>query len=154
MKRMVIALALLSVSLPATANWEFRENIDPMTDEDKSIAATFSGRNEFVVVRCSGDSDYEIFLGVGTYIGSTRGRGSPVVYRADAEPPVEGGTWSTSTDGTAVFVPRASKGAFLDILKTASKVTIQVTDFRGSRHHAVFDLSGASDAISKLHCMK
>lgn len=133
------------------ANWEFSEKIDPMTDEDTSMAALFHGRNEGIVVRCNGKSDFDIMVGVGEYVGS---KGAyQVSYRFDKDKPENGGAWSTDTEGTVVFVPDRIKHSMLVVLKKRSDVTFQVTDHRGLKPYSTFSLIGSSAAIEKLSCI-
>jgi hypothetical protein len=165
MKRMALGLALglalTAASLTAYAEWEFREKIHPMTDENESWAFVRVSREEVLMVSCRGASDFYIFVRVGHAGGTPAfGRGAKVSYRVDSEPVVDAGEWNVSRDGTGAFAPDAEKRAFLEILKTASKLAIEVTILVPSRHplplkgHAVFEVSGASDAIGKLGCIK
>lgn len=143
--------ACIAFSASASANWNYSENVDPMTDEDRSMAAIFPGRNEAIVVRCNGSSDYDIIVGVGDYLGSNGPH--EVVYRVDKEKPIDAGRWGNDTEGRLVFVPQSLKSDILYALKNGSHITFQVTDFQGSTPYAKFPLQGSSAAIDRLACI-
>lgn len=102
-------------------------------------------------VRCAGTSGFEIFVAVGDYIGTNGPH--EVVYRVNKNEAVEAGRWGADTEGKAVFVPDGQKSEMLQLLKTGSEITFQVTDFRGSKPYAKFTLAGSSAAIEKLQCL-
>lgn len=147
----LMAGACLVFSSSAFAEWEYSENIDPMTDADKSIAAVHKGRNDFLAVRCDGKSGFDIIVGVGDYLGSNGPR--QVAYRLDKDDPIDGGGWGTDTEGKVVFVPEDKEASVLGALKVRSNITIQVTDFQGSQPYSKFSLSGSSAAIKQLNCI-
>lgn len=153
MKRITTLMAGLCIAFSgsAFADWRYSESIDPMTDEDRSIAALSQGRNDFIAVRCDGNSGFDILVGVGDYLGSTGGR--DVTYRLDKDKPISAGNWATDTEGKIVFVPDDRKDSLLNSMKTRSDITVQVTDFQGSKPYSKFSLAGSTAAIEQLNCI-
>lgn len=137
-------------ALSNAESWIFVENIDLMTDEDTSSAAIINGRKELVSIRCNGEDHYDIFVGVGEYIGGER---QPVSYRFDSDEPVMAGNWNLSTDSSIVFAPDSQKSTLVELLRTRNKVTLQIKNFRGFRPVAQFSLQGSEAAISQLNCI-
>ncbi|BES71496.1 hypothetical protein RE428_25140 [Marinobacter nanhaiticus D15-8W] len=147
----ILLCASVLVSQSVYADWKYVENTDPMTDENKSIAMTSHGRNESVIVRCDGNSDYDIILSVGEYLNDNAR--VPVQFRIDDKEPSEERSWSLSTDGTAVFAPLRYKKELIEGLKNGSQIVVQITDYRGSKPFSKFSLAGSSAAISQLTCL-
>lgn len=139
-----------SLLIAQSLEWEYHERIDPMTDEDNSFAGTAKGNNEMLIVRCAGADDYDIIVGVGTYLGSDPAN---VAYRFDDDDPVNAGKWTPGTEGTVAFAPTSGKQDVLEGLQVASKVIFQITKFNGSKPHSEFSLSGSSSAINQLNCI-
>jgi len=137
----------------AAANWgewRYSEAIDPMSDEDTSMALMAISGEGYIAVRCDGSSDYSIIVSVGEYVGGDR---QPVSYRVDDQAAVNAGNWGLSTDSTLVFAPDRMKSEILKKLMSGQKIIFQITDFRGSKPYSEFPLSGSSDAINQLACI-
>lgn len=147
----IFILIGVALSAPASADWQYEENFDPMTDKNKSIAITSLGRNESAIVRCDGNDDYDIIFSVGEFLNNDAR--VPVQFRIDDNEPSELRTWSLSTDGTAVFAPLRYKKELIDGLKGGSEITVRITDYQGSQPFSTFSLSGSSAAINQLTCV-
>lgn len=150
MKKLLTALTLLSTSFLSQAEWVYIENVDLMTDENKSIIATTNGRHKMLALRCEKDSPkgYHVILSF-DYLGES----NDVYVRFDKDKPfkVNG---SESTRGNAIFINSDSYKKLLNGFKAKSKVAFQTTDFRGTTKQAAFDLNGFSKELSKVNCVK
>jgi hypothetical protein len=155
MKRSPVLLAatcLFFCAAPALASWKYTQSINPMTDADESMAYLMRSNNEFVAVRCQGEGRIDIMVAVDEYLGP--GERYPVDFRVDKNDPSDGGEWRTDNEGLVVFVPESLEPEMLGALKTRREITFQVTTENGSKPYANFSLSGSSEAISKLGCLK
>lgn len=156
-KTLASSAALLTFSLfvgGASANWgewTYSENIDPMTDEDSSMAMIANEEDRStVLVMCDGSEEFKIFIVLGEYLGNDS---RPVSYRVDKQEAVDAGSWGVNTKGTAVFVPEDKKSGMLANLMNGEKIIFQVTDYQGSKPYAEFSLAGSTSAIEKLGCV-
>jgi hypothetical protein len=147
----ILVCASVFLSSPAFAEWKYVENIDPMTDENQSIAFTTHSAKESAAVRCDGNGDYDLIFRVGEYLNNDQR--VPVQFRIDDNEASEERTWSLSTDGMAVFAPSRYKKELIEGLKKGSEFTIQITDYQGSRPFSKFSLEGSSAAINQLTCL-
>jgi hypothetical protein len=138
------------ISASQSSEWRYQENIHPMTDEDKSFAATGTGRNTLVIVRCDGSDGVDVFVGVGEYLGNGTAH---VAYRFDEEDPVDAGEWNLGTEGNVAFAPQSMTQTLIDGFRQGSRVVFQITKFNGSQPYSEFSLSGSAAAISQLGCM-
>jgi hypothetical protein len=154
MKNLKLALALSSLILTAPAmasqngNWRYLENVDLMSDEDKSAVYT-AKEKETIVVRCDGNNGFDVIIRPDEYIGSDP---APVAWRIDGGD-IQNSRMGLSTQGTAAFVPGSIKAEFANSLRNASEIVIRVTDFRGTPITFVIDVTGANEAFSQLSCM-
>jgi|GEM_PF-4473921 len=135
-------------------NWRLSEQKDDFTDE-ANYFATLSADNrdygysqitakpESIAVRCNSDK-FDIYVNAG-FLG---GDSIPVRYRFDDAPPISE-RWTSSTDNQSAFLPGSYRD-FRNGLKTANKVVIELTDFRGSTGKATFTL-GARDNMLKVY---
>ena len=142
-------LGVFGVSASAET-WEYGENIDLMTDEDKSTALVANGRNEVIVIRCDGTDRFELYVGVGEYLGGDR---QPVSYRFDSEDPVSAGRWGLSTDKTVAFAPSSLKDELIELFRRHNQVVFQIRDYQGSSPTTKFSLEGSEAAISQMNCI-
>jgi hypothetical protein len=147
----ILVCASVFLSSPAFAAWNYVENIDPMTDENKSLVVIHKERNEFLLIKCDGSSDFDIYVGVGEFIGGD-GR-YRVTYRLDKDEPIDGGRWGLATTGTSVYAPESLETSLLESIKIRSTITFQVTDYQGSKPFSKFPLAGSSAAINQLGCI-
>jgi len=145
MKKLLLT-ALTICSLNASAEWGHKELIDPITDFDNSIVATFSDDN-VVMVRCDGEN-MELMLGF-SYLGEA----NKIYVRFDKEKPfyVVG---NISTNKQGVFVEQASFDDLIIGMKKHKKMAVQTTDYRGSTLQEIYDLTGFTEQIKKLKCVK
>jgi len=154
MKNLKLALALSSLimSAPVAAsqvgNWNYLENVDLMSDENKSAVYTIKEK-QTISVRCDGNNSFNVIIQPDEYIGS---EAAPVAWRIDGGD-VQQSRMNLSTRGTAVFVPSSIKAGFVDSIRNASKIVIRVTDFRGTKITFSIDLTGANESLNQLSCM-
>ena len=150
MKKVLTALTILSASFIAQAEWVHIENVDLMTDEDKSIIATNDGRRKMITLRCDKESPkgYYVILSF-DYLGESND--VYVRFDKDKQFKVNG---AESTRGNAIFINSENYEKLLNGFKAKSKVAFQTTDFRGTKKQAVFDLNGFSKELSKMNCVK
>ena len=145
MKKLLLT-ALTICSLNASATWFHRELIDPITDFDNSFVATISDDNS-VMVRCDGD-EIEFMLGF-KYLGEA----NKIYIRFDKEKPfyVVG---NISTNNRGVFVEQASFDDLIIGMKKHNRMAVQTTNYRGSTLQEIYDLTGFTEQIKKLKCVK
>ena len=129
-------------------NWGHIENVDLMSDEDKSAVYTVKEK-QTIVVRCDGNNGFDVIIRPDEYIGS---EAAPVAWRIDGGD-IQNSRMGLSTRGTAVFVPNSIKAEFASSLRSASEIVIRVTDFRGTPITFAIDVTGASEAFGQLSCM-
>ena len=142
---LLLVLSTLSTTLLAE-NWKYTSETDDFTDQKNSYARVKNVDDTFITVRCSNETDFEIIVKVGKYIGSDK---APVKYRIDKNE-VERGYWTPSTTGTALFVSSKELLEFSKKLSSGNSIVIQAGDYNGTPIKSRFTLKGASTAIEKI----
>lgn len=137
-------------------DWLHNENIDLITDEDKSIivaeSSEYPGYAQYsgVVIRCA---DY-LPLGVELYFNADRYLGSgdryDVIYRIDGGQPISD-RWSSSTDSEAAFAPLGAIEPLISSLLDSREMIFRVST-RTANYTYVVPTSGLREAISALGC--
>lgn len=166
--RLIHALtAALLLALPAALSaqsdvTQVRPNIylvdqsDPFTDEQRigvivhepAAESTTLDRGS-LMVRCDA-GDLDVFV-TGSYFGSEE---RPVLWRLD-DGEVHRETWGISTDGTGVFAPVGSAEAIARGAISARELAVRVTDYDGSQHTYLFDLTGYTAALDRgVDCVR
>tara|TARA_R100000544_G_scaffold13293_1_gene6009 strand:+ start:131 stop:571 length:441 start_codon:yes stop_codon:yes gene_type:complete len=145
MKKLLLT-ALTICSLNASATWVHKELIDPITDFDNSFAGTIVGSNS-VIISCNGDEINFVF-GF-RYLGEA----NKIHVRFDKEKPFDV-TGDISTSRKGIFVEVASIDDLILGMKKHKKMAVQTTDYRGSTLQEVYDLTGFTEQIKKLKCVK
>lgn len=155
-KALVLTLALTGIALGQRI--EVVHNADPLDDSDRSrviVRGTdvANSRNQpYFVWRCDGTSSFELYAAIDRfeYLGNERLR---VSYRFDQQE-AQNSSWSSSTEGTAVFVRgEAEREAITRKALDANELTIAVFDYRGTRHVARFNLAGIESYFRQLECL-
>lgn len=124
--------------------WVLVADSDVFSGSDKSYAYLESDKADMrmsdapriTVVRCDGSGGHEIYVKSGGYIGARNGM-IPVRYMFDDGKAVREG-WHESTNGTAAFLPNSYQD-FRAGLRSGSKFIFEITDYRGTPHHAAFE---------------
>jgi len=155
LSRMLCVVTIFGLGASSVAaswgEWTYTKNIDPMSDEDTSMALMAIQGEGHIMVRCDGSNDYDINISVGEFIG---GDLQPVSYRVDDQASVDAGSWGLSTDSKSVFAPDRMKSEILKKFMSGQKIIFQITDFRGSKPYSEFSLSGSSNVINQLACIQ
>jgi hypothetical protein len=143
-----IALALLAIAIPASAeaSWRYNADRDPFTDERASTAiqtnpGTFGAS---LIIRCKAGV-LESYYVPSRYLGSSSY--AYVRYRFDREEP-QSGSWSLSTSGQAVFSDTAVE--FARSVVRGSRLVIEAEDFSGTGQIPEFSLAGSSSPVSRV----
>jgi hypothetical protein len=144
-----LLLATLLISTPAMAQWHHTERVDLMTDNDTSFILSLSTVGDgAVAVRCAPKS-YDIVFSF-DYLGD---KYTDVTLRFDTDEPFTVPA-SASTNGKARFVAPSQKANVIAQMKAGTRMIIRGTDFRGTPETFAIDLTGFSDAVGKLGCVK
>jgi len=131
-----------------SSTWNYTENIDDFTDKNTSRLSLWhkSGSQkgdsfpDFIVMRCDGKGNYDIYVGSSGYIG---GEKIPVKYRFGNEE-FASEIWHESTDGTAAFYPssyRYKAKTFSKMLTSGQDFILSLENYQGSQSSAKFDNS-------------
>ena len=144
-----VALAQEAEFVESVGAFDYYENLDPFTDSDNSFIGTFDSTDEEILYFRCVEGELESFVTSG-YLGSDGT--APVEFRFDKKTPSDTHRWNLSTDGTAVFVPYNSMTTWVEEAKTSSTLVIRMTDYDYSTETYSFDLSGLSEALTRLSC--
>ena len=131
-----------------SSTWNYTENIDDFTDKNTSRLSLWhkSGSQKgdsfpkYIVMRCNGKGNYDIYVVSSGYIG---GDSVPVKYRFGTEEAVSE-KWGKSTDGTAAFHPSSTRykaQSFSKMLTTGQDFILSLKNYEGSQSSARFDNS-------------
>jgi hypothetical protein len=151
MKNLKLALALsttlfTSSVLADTSNFRFVEDIDVMTDEDKSIVVSLSTQKTgaFIWFSCEPRG---LRLGVffNEYLGM---EANPLHYRLDSEQ-VTTTPATIATNGKAMFTYNST---LISSLKNHERVIFRTADFRNVPHLVLVSLTGLEENLQKLNC--
>jgi|GEM_PF-5043237 len=146
------ALALASFAF-AQGAFQYARDVDPITDRDSSLIATFgtTNRDAALVWACKEEGLRVLFV-PDDYIGSNDF--FDVTYRFDKNAASVPRGWSASTNGQAVFLPQNLTKSFTAAAKRAQSITVRVTDYAGSYITHSFSLTGLTQALAKLSCAR
>lgn len=145
-----LALALLA-ALPIMAqastvkidDWYYSSRIDPITDEDSSMALTQDGKGGAIGIHCN-NGEPMVVPGSGKYLGSNQEL--PVTWRVDDNQPV---TKSLPVIDSFVVMPNS----VMKDMVTGQKIVIRFTDYRQQQYTHTFSLRGYYDATGLLSCV-
>lgn len=140
----VFVLIMVSIfSCNAIAkDWSYTERIDPMSDKNTSYAETCADRNCIVVYKKSVVISTNHFLSSNDAI--------KIDYRVDKKPAVSI-LGSPSAKGTAAFIVQGTNRTnLIHALKSGSKITVRIYDYRGASYTSTFSLRGSTNAINKV----
>jgi hypothetical protein len=141
----------------AQANIRSFPNRDTFTDANRSTVQVYAdqqsrfARDNVIVWRCNGNDAYELFIANDEFL-TTNGP-IPAIFRFDAEPATSN-RWNASTNGTAAFAPNAdARAQFTRNALAATRVSVGLTNYRGTRYEYTFPLTGLGDALRELGCV-
>jgi hypothetical protein len=144
-----LLLATLLISAPAMANWMHVEKIDLMTDKDTShIGALALAGDGLVAVRCAANG-YEIVMSF-DYLGD---KYTDVMLRFDSDEPFTVAA-SPSTSGKGRFIVHRDRPIVIEQMKAGKRMVARARSYRGNYETFAIDLTGFSDAVGKLGCVK
>lgn len=126
--------------------WQLVRGKDELNDEPRVTAQVIgNGVNErnVLTLRCAGKR-LEAFASFDDYLGNDI---RPVKYRLDKADPIED-TWSISAKGTAVFATQSAD--FARQLISAKKLIVEVEDYRGVPHRAIFEWENDAKPIAEV----
>lgn len=137
---------------PATkTKWRTLTKADPLTDRPTYTAMLIADSGVGVyrdpialLVRCQGNKT-EAYIDWSSFLGMDYAR---TTYRVDKQP-AKTSNWGTSTDHKAAFFP-SSPVAFLKQLANSTSFVANVTPYDESPITAVFDTTGAADALADI----
>ena len=146
MRNIILALALLTAAVPASAQWRVTDEVDPM-DDSRRVAAILmasNGGDGALVARCQ-DNETEAYISWQDYLedGNTR-----VMMRF---PPAEAFTerWSMSSDNTATFSRNPID--FLKRIANEKTMVARITPYREGPKTLMFDLgTEMGSVVSKI----
>ena len=146
MKKLLLAASLTALSFTASADWNYSEQIDLMTDKDNSFVYQAKDRNG-LVVRCTGDEPRIIVKF--DYLGEA----NRVLVRFDKEDAMQLLAPTKSTTGVALFLNPGNIPMLIESMKKYSTLAIQTTDYLGTPKSEVYSLSGFTSQVNKLSCV-
>jgi hypothetical protein len=147
MKKLIFALAMASA--PARGNWMHVEQIDLMTDKDTSHIGSLASSGEgLVAVRCA-ESGYEIVMSF-DYLGD---KYTDVTLRFDSNDPFTVAA-NPSTSGKGRFIVHRDRPMVIEQMKAGKRMVARARSYRGNYETFAIDLTGFSDAVAKLGCVK
>lgn len=130
--------------------WETRTDTDPLTDKSiyRARLVAHEGRGRFadpivLHLRCS-NAKIEAYIDWSTFLGSDN---ISVTSRIDKSP-AEKSMWSPSTDHKASFMPQPART--LKKFIGASSYVVNLTPYGESPITAIFDISGAEEALKDI----
>jgi len=150
----LISLALSTAMAEKIGSFDYFEQIDPITDEDTSVAFTssISKVENLLGFRCK-NKKLEVLYSTNVYLGSATEFN--VIYRFDNREPSKTEKWSASVTRQSVFFPMNSEETSSDFkidLITWDKIVIRVYDFKETAYTDTFLLSGAMELASRMNC--
>jgi hypothetical protein len=131
---------------PKGPSWELVHSKDDMTDETRVSAQLIGGEardNTTLTIRCV-EKRLEALSTFDQYLGNDS---RPVKFRIDQQLP-EQESWSISAKGTAVFATESAD--FARQLMPAKKVLIEVSDYRGVTHRAMYEWVAGTEKIGEV----
>ena len=142
----LITGALLALTTMSAGAAEYYSRVDGMTDEDKSYVYisedSCSRRCASIVLRTGGD----VYINTRRYIGDYK---YPIEVRFDKGDVTEL-NYNSDTKGTSLFLHSSDIKNFVGSIKKSNKLLIRTYNYKGTSEIKVFDLSGASLALSKI----
>lgn len=147
---LALTLATLASANTLASAWMYTEDIDLMTDEDRSMVISDNlSPDAFMALRCQGSDDFNI-VAVFEYLGDKNTR---VTVRFDQAAP-QTFTTIASTNGRARFFRDADKPHLLESMKAHNRLVIRATDWRGVDKTEQYDLTGFTAAVNQMRCIK
>lgn len=150
MTKILITTLLLTLSITANASikeiddWYYSSNVDPITDEDSSMALTQDGEGGAIGIHCN-NGEPMVVPSAGQYLGSNQDL--PVTWRVDDNQPV---TKSLPVIDSFVVMPNS----VMEDMATGQKIIIRFTDYRQRQYTHTFSLIGFHDATGLLSCVE
>ena len=144
-----LTLALLA-ALPMMAqaaqidDWRYSQEIDPITDEDTSVAITLSDDGGALMVMCL-RGEPRVIINAGVYLGHDQQLSA--LWRIDGNEPKPAEV--PVVDEMAVLPAHV-----MDDMIEGAQAIIRIADFRGTRHTHTFSLRGFYDATGLLSCVE
>ena len=150
MKFIVLIAGLFSTTV--FADWQYKNQVDPMTDIDSSFVLKKSeSGNGSVIIRCSKD-DFDIIFRFNYVSGDDR----YISLRFDQNKPKLVDTTS-STDRQGRFVRDSQispKNEILKSIESANKLVARSKDWQGTPNTEIYNLIGSKAALSNLTCLR
>jgi TonB family protein len=139
-------------------SFHVQQHIDPITDEDRSIALltpTGGVAMRGTVAWACGSSEVGLIVGVSLAYSSRDGSSRSIVWRFDRDKPdtsfvmgLSGGeTWFLRDQDLAPFTIRAKTASRLVIRDLGESPSYVSTDY-------IYDLNGSSSALNRLSCAR
>ncbi len=141
------ASALVVLATPATAEWEFHQNVDEITDEKRESAITFRDRVGIIITCFRSSKDLQATVHMGDFL-NTKFDPVSVTYRVDKGAP-ENPTWK-AYDGNQTYSSDYMAEMFARKLITGKVLVFRAEDYQGYDHTEKFDLTGAAGPIRKV----
>lgn len=142
-KMVALSILLLATPTPASAEWEFKDRIDPLTDE-RSGSVTAQGEDASISVFCD-KRDGKLFILILSqhYLGEGRYPNRQIRYRVDAgkAKTIYGDHYKSSA---LVAINRRNDAGFrmLKEIATGQNLVVQLTSFDYSVYTTTIDISG------------
>ena len=149
----IFTFLCLTNAQEGVGNWSYVENIDPMSDDDRSYIFTpelepTAAREGLLVVPCI-QGQIGLVIVADDYINSDE---IEIKYRFGDDPAGDFQFWLAVPDGTQVLTPPEFVKPIINTATRYEKVVFQVLDYQGGSHYYSFDLTGLADALTRLSC--
>jgi len=155
LKLAVFVCMVLSTQVHA---WEYNQNKDIMTDQDRSYVAAepsdiidSSGKFFIVAFKCEADG-LNFLVGHSSYMGGDKDDDILVQIRFDEAPMTEH-WWSLSLSHKITYADMQDVPRIVRLAKSGNKLAVRITDpLDGESATSVFSLQGVSKQMAKLPC--
>lgn len=142
-----------STQKSATSKWILRTTTDPLTDKSIYLASLIAdeGKGRYgdpiiMSVRCQ-DNTTEMYIGWGSYLGRDD---ISTTYRVGKKPAATS-RWQLSTDSKAAFFPGTPIPTLKQFIESDEPSFVaNVTPYNENPVTAIFDISGAEEALSDI----
>lgn len=145
---MLLMLLALVAGSPSGA-WSVTVDRDPITDRAQAVAAAV-GEDGALKVQCEGNDPTSPMIAwatVGFFGDGSSGADRPLIYRIDEAPPVTR-EWTYLDD---VAVLREDNDSLLRAIRSAKRITLRGTTYRGGTITSVLNVEGAGEAIDRAY---
>lgn len=138
------------------SNFIYAENIDVMTDEDTSfiwtceIESKSSSREGTLIWSCQYDG-LNLALNTNEFLNSD-GEPAYIRYRFDSNEVEDWQVWDVNPSNIVAVAPLEFVGPINSRFANAEKIAVQAGNYESEVYTFIFNITGFSEALSKLSC--